>query len=51
MLSDIVVVLFESASLNDEIDNENIDAVVNLSGENIFGRWTKKKKKGFLIVE
>jgi uncharacterized protein len=34
-----------SASLNDEIDNENIDAVVNLSGENIFGRWTKKKKK------
>jgi ligand-binding SRPBCC domain-containing protein len=30
-----------SVSLNDE----NIDAVVNLSGENIFGRWTKKKKK------
>jgi uncharacterized protein len=34
-----------SASLNDEIDNENIDAVVNLAGENIFGRWTKEKKK------
>ena len=34
-----------SASLNDEIDNENIDAVVNLAGENIFGRWTKGKKK------
>jgi len=30
-----------SMSLNDE----NIYAVVNLSGENIFGRWTKKKKK------
>ncbi|HEY7572257.1 MAG TPA: NAD-dependent epimerase/dehydratase family protein [Nitrososphaeraceae archaeon] len=28
-------------SLNDE----NIYTVVNLSGENIFGRWTKKKKK------
>jgi uncharacterized protein (TIGR01777 family) len=25
--------------------DENIDAVVNLSGENIFGRWTKEKKK------
>ena len=30
-----------SMSLNDE----NIDAIINLSGENIFGRWTKKKKK------
>lgn len=26
-------------------DNDNIDAVINLSGENIFGRWTKEKKK------
>jgi uncharacterized protein len=34
-----------SASLNDQINNENIDAVVNLVGENIFGRWTKEKKK------
>jgi uncharacterized protein len=34
-----------SASLNDEIENENIDAVINLAGENIFGRWTKEKKK------
>jgi uncharacterized protein (TIGR01777 family) len=34
-----------SASLNDKIDNNNIDAVVNLAGENIFGRWTKEKKK------
>ncbi|MBV9179274.1 MAG: TIGR01777 family oxidoreductase [Nitrososphaeraceae archaeon] len=36
-----------SESLNDshKIDNENIDAVVNLAGENIFGRWTKEKKK------
>ena len=34
-----------SASLNNEIDNANIDAVVNLAGENIFGRWTKEKKK------
>lgn len=31
--------------LHDEIDNQNIDAVVNLAGENIFGRWTKEKKK------
>ena len=31
--------------LNDKINNENIDAVVNLAGENIFGRWTKEKKK------
>jgi uncharacterized protein len=30
------------SSLN---DNDNIDAVVNLAGENIFGRWTKEKKK------
>ncbi|MFL6404083.1 MAG: NAD-dependent epimerase/dehydratase family protein [Nitrososphaeraceae archaeon] len=30
------------SSLN---DNKNIDAVVNLAGENIFGRWTKEKKK------
>jgi uncharacterized protein (TIGR01777 family) len=34
-----------SASLDDKIDNENIDAVVNLAGENIFGRWTREKKK------
>jgi uncharacterized protein len=34
-----------SASLNNEINNANIDAVVNLAGENIFGRWTKEKKK------
>ncbi|MFZ0510192.1 MAG: TIGR01777 family oxidoreductase [Candidatus Nitrosopolaris sp.] len=26
-------------------DNDNICAVVNLAGENIFGRWTKEKKK------
>jgi uncharacterized protein len=26
-------------------DKENIYAVVNLAGENIFGRWTKEKKK------
>lgn len=31
-----------TSSLN---DNDNIDAVVNLAGENIFGRWTKEKKK------
>jgi uncharacterized protein (TIGR01777 family) len=31
--------------LKDKIDNHNMDAVVNLAGENIFGRWTKEKKK------
>jgi uncharacterized protein (TIGR01777 family) len=31
------------SSLNDN-DNK-MDAVVNLAGENIFGRWTKEKKK------
>jgi uncharacterized protein len=30
-------------SLND--NRYNIKAVVNLAGENIFGRWTKEKKK------
>jgi uncharacterized protein (TIGR01777 family) len=30
-------------SLND--NNNQMDAVVNLAGENIFGRWTKGKKK------
>jgi uncharacterized protein len=30
-------------SLND--NNNQMDAVVNLAGDNIFGRWTKKKKK------
>jgi uncharacterized protein (TIGR01777 family) len=34
-----------SASLNNKIYDENIDAVVNFAGENIFGRWTKEKKK------
>jgi uncharacterized protein (TIGR01777 family) len=33
----------ELSSLNDN-DNK-MDAVVNLAGENIFGRWTKEKKK------
>jgi uncharacterized protein (TIGR01777 family) len=31
------------SSLND--NNNRMDAVVNLAGENIFGRWTKGKKK------
>ena len=31
------------SSLND--NNNQMDAVVNLAGENVFGRWTKKKKK------
>ena len=31
------------SSLND--NNDKMDAVVNLAGENIFGRWTKEKKK------
>lgn len=31
------------SSLND--NNYNIDAVVNLAGENIFGKWTEEKKK------
>jgi ligand-binding SRPBCC domain-containing protein len=36
----------DASSLNDKIGNyNNIDAVVNLAGENIFGRWTKEKKK------
>ena len=30
-------------SLND--NNKQMDAVVNLAGENIFGRWTSEKKK------
>jgi uncharacterized protein len=34
-----------SATLNDKNGNDNMDAVVNLAGENIFGRWTKEKKK------
>jgi uncharacterized protein (TIGR01777 family) len=34
----------DTSSLNDKIGN-NLDAVVNLAGENIFGRWTKEKKK------
>jgi uncharacterized protein len=33
------------ADLSSLNDNKNIDAVVNLAGENIFGRWTKEKKK------
>jgi uncharacterized protein (TIGR01777 family) len=31
------------SSLSD--NNHQMDAVVNLAGENIFGRWTKEKKK------
>lgn len=27
------------------LDNHRVDAVVNLAGESIFGRWTKEKKK------
>jgi len=33
------------ADLTSLSDNENIHAVINLAGENIFGRWTKEKKK------
>jgi len=28
---------------------EGVDAVVNLAGENIYGRWTKEKKKRILL--
>ena len=28
---------------------EGVDAVVNLTGENIYGRWTKEKKKKILL--
>ena len=31
--------------LSSVYNNYSIDAVVNLAGENIFGRWTKEKKK------
>ena len=33
----------DASSLN--YKNDNIYAVINLAGENIFGRWTKEKKK------
>jgi uncharacterized protein len=29
----------------DPLNNNHVDAVVNLAGENIFGNWTKEKKK------
>jgi uncharacterized protein len=29
-------------------DSSHIDAVVNLSGENIYGKWTKEKKRKIL---
>jgi uncharacterized protein len=33
------------ADLSSLNPNNNIDAVVNLAGESIFGRWTNEKKK------
>ena len=29
----------------DPLNNNHVDAIVNLAGENIFGRWTKEKRK------